>query len=431
MSRRKGTPKWVDVLLGIGYAAIVLAVLAGSALAYNRAFVPSVDVELTTGAIGNSLQEGSDVKLSGVPVGTVTEIRTAPDGAVLTLALKPETAARLPQDTKARLLPKTLFGERYVALQAADLSGAGLSAGDTIRQDTSREATELGEVLDELLPLLRSIQPAKLQATLNELATMLRGRGAELGDTMEKWGDYLARLEPQIPQLTEDLDKLAQVARGYNDAAPDLLNALETMTTTSATLVDRAGTLTDVYARVIGAADATTAWTDANEDTLITLSKESRRALEATAPYAPQFPCLLKGFADFVPVMDRALGAGTDEPGIHVRLTVVKSRGKYLPGKDAPTFASGGSPRCPYVTGNRSGARPASAGAPRTIGPPPTTLAQAVTETTGLGQQNSPAENQMIAELMAPTNGMAPRDYPEWSSLLLGPVLRGAEVTVR
>ena len=46
----------------------------------------------------------------------------------------------------------------------------------------------------------------------------------------------------------------------------------------------------------------------------------------------------------------------------------------------------------------------------------------------GLGIANSPAENEVIAELVAPTMGIAPSDFPKWGSLLLGPVLRGTSI---
>src|SRR3546814_1021520 len=60
---------------------------------------------------------------------------------------------------------------------------------------------------------------------------------------------------------------------------------------------------------------------------------------------------IFKAVRTFIPVMDRTLGKGSDEPGIHVRLNVVESRGKYLTGKDAPRYSTSGKTRCPYVTG--------------------------------------------------------------------------------
>jgi len=433
-ARRREVPRWVDALIGVGYLVAVTGFVAASVLTYDRFFVPSVDVQLTTDTLGSAMQKGSDVKLNGVPVGKVSQIESVADGAVLTLQIDPDTAKKLPTTTTARLLPKTLFGERYVALQLADGYGTGgLDNGDSIDQDRSAEAAEFDEVMDELLPLLQSIQPAKLQAALGELATMLRGNGAELGDTFAAWGDYLTKLQPQVPEMADDLAKLGEFADVYADAVPDLLAALDNFTTPARTAVKERATLAETYARVIGAADTARGWVSHNEDTIEILSAESRRALEAAAPYATEFPCLLKAVRDYIPEMDRNLGKDTDEPGIHVRLNITPSRGKYVPGTDKPVWSTNGKARCPYITGSSSSASAASADVETTemISAPPADLDMTALAAIGLGQVNSPAENQLIAELMSAADGTSTDDYPEWGSLLLGPALRGAKVTLQ
>jgi phospholipid/cholesterol/gamma-HCH transport system substrate-binding protein len=432
-------PRIVDALLGLGYLLLAAALLVVAGLAYQRAFVPSVDVTLEAGSVGNALKKGSDVKLHGVPVGEVTQVRSSAEGATLTLALDPDTAETLPEGTTARLLPKTLFGERFVALvRPAEAGTTGLTSGATLRQDTSDEAVELEEVLDELLPVLQSIQPEKLSATLGELAAMLRGRGGEIGETLDDWQAYLERLNPLVPQIADDLARLADVADTYDTAVPDLLDALDSMTTTTKTLVQERKGLADVYASVTSMSRSTDAWLGRNQGRIVVLADESRSALAAVEPYAVQFPCLLKATRQLVPVMDDVLGKGTSEPGLHVTLNVVKGQGRYL-ARDKPTVTRGGDPRCPYVTG-RTGTRPASAtagaarsGTPAAIPAPPNAQVDARTlaAATGLGEANSPAENQLIAELLAPTRAMAPSDYPDWGSLLVGPTLRGTEVSLR
>jgi phospholipid/cholesterol/gamma-HCH transport system substrate-binding protein len=426
-----------DLTLGLGYAALVLALAAGTWLAYNQVFVDRSDITLTTRTVGSALQKGSDVKLNGVPVGTVTGIEPRDGGATLTLALQPDVLDDLPKDTTARLLPKTLFGERYVALLVPGGDGLGtgdpLAAGDTIHQDSSAAAVEIEELFDELLPVLRAIQPDKLSATLGELALMLRGNGDDLGTALVSWGSYLARINPLTPQLADDLASLGRVAETYADAAPDLVDALDSMTTTSQTLVDQESQVEDLFASVVVAADETNRWLVANSGTVIALSRESRRALEAVAPYATQFPCLASSMRDFIPVMDKALGKGTDEPGVHVVLNVTPSRGKYILGRDDPVYATSGRPRCPYQDGSTRPARlRADADEPERMLPPPSErIRQVLSMNLGLGEANSPAENQLIAELMAPSAGLRPDDYPDWSSLLVGPLLRGAEVELR
>lgn len=467
----------LDATLGLGYVVVIVAFLAAVVLVYDKAFTHRTEITLTTSSMGNALAKGSDVKYHGVPVGTVTAIVPAGTGARLTLALDPSVAKKLPSSTTALLLPKTLFGERYVDLVAPTGAPAGgLSAGATIAQESSDEAVQLQDVFDHMLPMLQAFQPQKLAATLGELAAMLRGEGDAIGEDMASWAAYFHKINPEVPQMTSDFAALGRVANTYADAVPDLLNALDTMTTTSATLASQQTQLSQVFATVTSAGDTSTGWMNANSQTITVLSKQSRKALAAVAPYATEFPCLLKATADFVPAMDKTLGKGTKEPGMHVVLNVEPSRGKYVAGKDKPVHATGG-PRCPYQTGQTgttpaprtaaSGNHPAAdlAGTPtssptssptgtptssptgtpsRHVGattddrpptipaPPSDALEQQVTSAAnGLGQVNSPAENQMIAELVAPTVGLSPASYPDWSSLLIGPLLRGAEVTLK
>lgn len=435
MSAGIGLARVRDAALGLGYLGLVLAIVVGTWAAYNQVFTDRSDIKLTTGTLGNALQKGSDVKLNGVPVGTVSEIEPRDGGATLTLALKPDVLDELPADTTARLLPKTLFGERYVALVRQSEGGTTLEPGDTIHQDASAPAVELEELFDELLPVLKAIQPDKLSAMLGELAQMLRGRGTEMGDTVVAWGQYLHKLNPLTPQMADDIAALGRVAEVYADAAPDLVDALDNMTTTSQTLVDQRTQVSDLFASVITAADDTDGWMVANSGTIISLSRESRRALEAVSPYAVQFPCLFKALRDFIPVMDKTLGKGTKEPGMHVVLNVTPSRGRYVMGNDDPTFRTNGVPRCPYQNGSVKPVRARTGGAddgPERILPPPSErVQQTFADSAGLGEANSPAENQLIAEMMAPEAGVGPADYPAWGSLLVGPLLRGAEVEVR
>ncbi|SDE22501.1 MCE family protein [Nocardioides lianchengensis] len=446
--------KALDLLVGVLALAVLAGLLTVAYLAYDRALVPHRDVTLRTDVVGNALKVGSDVKFQGVPVGQVTEISATDAGADLELALDPETLDLVPDNVVARLLPKTMFGERYVALVVpADPSSTTLQAGDVIRQDASAEAAELQQVLDELLPVLRAVQPEKLSAMLGEFADMLDGQGERLGDAMVAWSRYVRKLEPHVPQMADDLASLARVADQWQVAAPDLVDALATMTTTASTLVDKQTELREVYASVISSSDTTRGWVADNHDTIVVLSEESKAALRATSPYASQFPCLFRAVAGMKDKMETTLGVGTDEPGMHAVLTVMPARSKYLAKDDQVRFTKGTpAPRCPYVTGkvgtkpprasDRSAdlvwpqtertTRTADTDDPEPIGPPPGNVAHSyLTALSGLGDANSPGENQLIAELVAPTQGLAPDDYPRWNSLLLGPGLRNTKVVLQ
>lgn len=455
MTRRRS--RLPDLLIGVGCLAGIAAIVLVTLASYNKVFVPSDTVILQAGKTGNALQKGSDVKFNGVPVGSVRKIEPVPGGARLTLGIDPSQIDRIPSNVQARLLPKTMFGERYVALvkpvNAASAS-THLDAGETIHEDTSKPAVELQQLFDNMLPLLRSIKPAKLASMMGSMAEALHDNGNDIGKAFTDWAHYLGKLNPHVATMADDLGRLADVARTYQDAAPDIISALDDFVTTGKTLVERNHQLEQLYANVISSADTTHGWVAGNEDTIEVLSDRSRKALTAIAPYASEFPCIFAAARKFIPRMDKILGKGTDEPGIHVQLSIVAARKKYLPGRDSPVFEHGKAPRCPYVTGE-TGTRPARVSTssttddrtttadgsdvepvetqPRQIAPPPNEQLRRriLSEGAGLGPANSPAENQMLGELLAPDANMSPEDYPQWASLMVGPLFRGKAVVIR
>ena len=194
----------------------------------------------------------------------------------------------------ARLLPKTLFGERYVALQLPETSAGPIKAGDVIPQDRSSAAIELQKVLDDVMPLLQAVQPEKLASTLTAVSTALEGRGKQLGQTLVQLSDYLGKLNPSLPDLKADITGLANVANTYDKAAPDLLQALSDLTTTSRTIVDQRAQLSDLYATVTAASVDLTSFLQVNKDNLIRLTTAVQPTLDVLAKYAPEYPCLLR-----------------------------------------------------------------------------------------------------------------------------------------
>ncbi|MFB7450956.1 MCE family protein [Streptomyces sp. NPDC056194] len=398
---------------------LVPVLLASLAVAvYDKSFTDSDPITVETGSVGNEMHLGAEVKLRGVVVGEVRAIDAVDGGARLTLAMRPGTLRHVPSDVRAQMLPTTLFGERFVALvPPADPSSRPLGPGDVIPEDRSSNAVELQQVLDNVLPLLTAVQPQKLSATLSAVSRALEGRGDKLGETLARLDAHLREFNPHLPALTRDLKELVKVSHLYADAAPDIVTALTDFTTTSGTLAEKEGELAGTFGATTRTAQDVTAFLRQNRNNIIRLSATSRPTLDLLAEYSPSFPCTLRTLAQFVPAMDKALGKGTNQPGLHVEVTTVPSRGAYVPGRDTPSYGSGGGPHCypvPYLGIPAAPATQASAAADQQLGP-----------------ANSPQENDLVNELLAPAAGKRPGDLPDWSSLLAGPAFRGAEVTLR
>ncbi|ONI53079.1 MULTISPECIES: MCE family protein [unclassified Streptomyces] len=408
---------------------LVPAVLVWVAVSvYDKDFTDDATVTVRTGPVGNEMHDNADVKLRGVVIGQVRSIATDGEGARLTLAIDPDQLDRIPADVTAQMLPTTLFGQRFVALVPPRTpSTRTLSAGAVIPQDRSSNAIELEEVLNNVLPLLTAVKPEKLSATLSAVSTALEGRGEKLGETLTTLDAHLKKFNPQLPTLNEDIKQLVKVSTLYADAAPDVLDALTDATTTSGTLAEQESQLAALHGTTTASARDVISFLRENKENLIRLSSSGRPTLELLARYADSFPCTLRTVAGFVPAMDKALGKGTNEPGLHVSVKSVPSQGKYVPGKDTPVYSATGGPRCyavPYV--GKGGAPTAdNRRATDVTAPPP------ATPDTALGLPNSPQESQLVNELVAPSLKVQPQTLPDWSSVLIGPAFRGAEVKLK
>jgi phospholipid/cholesterol/gamma-HCH transport system substrate-binding protein len=428
-------------LLGLVFLAVCALFFATTIAVYHKDFTPVAVVRLDTDQTGNQLGKGSDVKIRGVVVGEVSSVASKGDHASLELALNPGSLDQIPSNVTARLLPKTLFGERYVALQIpATPSPRHLAAGDVIPQDRSSAAIEVEKVLDDVMPLLQSVQPQKLSATLSAVSTALDGRGEQLGQTLVQVSDYLAGLDPSLPDIKADISAFADVTDTYAQAAPDFLQALSDLTTTSRTLVDKQQQLAQLYSSVSASSGDLASFLRVNQNNIIRLTTTSQSTLDLLAEYAPEYPCLLQQLADSVPRAYQAFGYGTDEMN-HVTIRFVADRGKYLPGVDTPQYLDKRGPRCypqvvppgrwpqyppdgPVADGSTHPPVPPGENTPL---PGDGTIGGGSASTAG-SVANSPAEGALIGVLASPALHTTPEAVPGWASLLVGPLYRGAEV---
>ena len=407
---------WRLRLYGVVFLAVLALLLSLSVAVYQQEFTPVVRISLEADSLGNQLDPRADVKLRGLLVGEVRSVHADGRKATLDIALKPEFVADIPSDVRARLLPKTLFGEKYVDLVAPERSSARpIRSGDVITQDRTRVGIELQQVMNDLLPLLRTVQPGKLNATLSAFATALEGRGDRIGDNLTRVEDYLHRLNPHLPSLTEDFARLADVAQVYGDAAPDLMEILRNTVTTSRTLVAERDRLASALTTTAGAAGTAQDFLHVNGDRLITLGQVSRPTLELFARYSPEYPCLFAGLVHEEQASEQAFQGGK----MHITLEVVRQQGAYRPGEE-PRYADRSGPNCRDL-------------------PHPSVPAPGVHLNDGSKQGSSPgplgvsatrAEQRAVGSLVSPVLGVPADEVPPVATLLFGPMARGTAVSV-
>jgi phospholipid/cholesterol/gamma-HCH transport system substrate-binding protein len=169
-------------------------------------------------------------------VDTIT--RGADGGVRVGIALRGKRIDQVPDDVVARILPATVFGTSYVDLVThGPASHRPLRPGAVIPADRTQGTLELQQALDDIDRLVKAVGPADLASAIGSVAQALDGRGAQLGATIDRANDYLARLNPKMPVVRADVHKLAAVLELAASVSPDLLAATADALTTARTVV--------------------------------------------------------------------------------------------------------------------------------------------------------------------------------------------------
>ncbi|TDD24527.1 MCE family protein [Kribbella turkmenica] len=434
-------------ILGVAFIGVLCFLLWLTYAFYAKVFTRTVDVELKTSHIGLQLNEHADVKLRGIIVGEVRGVSTDGDEATVQLALKPEQVAEISSAVSARILPKTLFGEKYVALvPPSGPQGRQIRAGDVISRDKTAVGIEIEKVLNDALPLLQAVDPADLNATLNALATALEGRGTEIAGTLTQLDAYLKKLNPNLPKLMASLTKLTQVSQLYGDATPDLVRALRNLTITGNTVVEKQVQLQKFFVDVQTLSGTTNTFLKENEDRAIRLGEVSRPVLDLLERYSPEYPCFLKVMTETAPILNDTFRNGR----LNINLELITNQPTPYEPNELPAYKDRRGPVCVGKNYSHPGAHPGPysqenpvpyiTGEDGVIGdhhkeqrfPLNLQLHRSMPgfdmDTQGVG---TPAEQKVIDSVVGPQMGVAPADVPDLTTLMVGPLLRGGQVNLK
>ena len=331
------------LVAGVIYLVAVALLLSLSIAIYTKKFDKVTMVTLEADRAGLQLAKYGDVRYDGVLVGQIRSIDQTGDKAIIKLALDPDSARSLPRNVDASIMPTTLFGRKFISLDPPAQPGPeGIRDGTVIPEDRVTTSVELGRVLERLFPLLRTVRPADLSATLGALATALNGRGEQLGATLEKLDGYLTTMNPHLPELQEDLKLLATVTTAYDVAAPDLVRALGNLTVTSRTITSRPDQLRALFTSVAGVSNTTARVLEDNEVAAVRATKDSKPILGLLEKYSPEYNCLLRGVAAYKPVLIKTFEGGRVKQ--FAEFPTTQRRGYDQ--RDRPQYDDTRGPRC-------------------------------------------------------------------------------------
>lgn len=285
-------------LFALALCALISMLFVLSGLAYEHVFDHSVSITLKADRAGLQMHENDRVKIDGADLGRVASVTLDGSGenVDISLALDPLLIRNVPANSTVTLEQLTAFGNKSVQFHAPNHpSRALLSAGEIIT--VAHVSTEVNNVFDQLMAVLKVLQPSKLNAVLGALANSLQGNGDTLGATITAANGYLGKLNRDLEPLRRDWRSAGGFAEVYAGATDSIADLARNSATVSATLGQEHDNLERLISELGTAGDELADFFGENADPLVRTLKALRPTTSLLHQYAPELTCLVDGSA--------------------------------------------------------------------------------------------------------------------------------------
>jgi phospholipid/cholesterol/gamma-HCH transport system substrate-binding protein len=195
------------VVLALVVAALVAFVLGGGDQKTLTADFPRAV----------SLYVGSDVRVLGVPVGTVDSV--TPSGTRVIVTMHYDAKVQVPANAKAVIISPSIVGDRFVQLTPAYSGGQVLADGASLQQNRTAVPLELDQIYSSLDDLTTALGPngANQKGALTDLldttAANFGGQGEKFHRTIENFGKLSGTLADNKDNLFGSVRELEGFVR--------------------------------------------------------------------------------------------------------------------------------------------------------------------------------------------------------------------------
>lgn len=160
------------------------------------------------------LENQSAVRLSGVPIGNVAEIKNDGGGVTVTLNIKPDL--KIPKDSKVIVASSGVMGEKFVNIMPGRDDGNYLQSGDYVYGEEESDMNTMFEgmnnVMGKVETLLGSVQNILGDVTFQTSVVEMSKNMGEATGNVNKFTASLARIaegnEGSVSQMTGQMNEI-------------------------------------------------------------------------------------------------------------------------------------------------------------------------------------------------------------------------------
>ena len=285
---------------GLVMVSVLLVIVALVFLQFRGKFEPKTELTLMSERAGLVMDPGSKVTYNGVVIGrvaNVTEVNVNNTSkAKLTLNVNPKYIHLIPQNVDAKIQATTVFGNKYVSFTSPkNPVKKRVSEGDVIQ--VSSVTTEFNTLFETLVSISEKVDPIKLNETLSAAAQALDGLGDRFGQSIIHGNEILDDVNPRLPQVRYDNQRLADLAEIYADASPDLWAFLRNAVITARTFNEQQANLDAALTASVGFGNTGAdvferggPYLTRGAEDLIPTSRSTRRVQPGAVVHPPRYP---------------------------------------------------------------------------------------------------------------------------------------------
>jgi phospholipid/cholesterol/gamma-HCH transport system substrate-binding protein len=303
------TPPYI--LAGLVLLLVFAVVVALVWTQFRGGFSDPERLTLLSSRSGLSMDPGSKVTYNGVEIGRVVGIDPVNTDGTPSAAIKLDVNRKfvplIPENVVAEIKASTVFGNKYIAFSTPpDPSKARVTKDTKIK--AQGVTTEFNTLFETVVSVTKQVDPVKLNQTLTATAQALDGLGNRFGQSIENGNAILADVNPLMPRIRQDNQRLADLAEVYSNAAPDLFDSLEHAVTTARTLNDQRGNLDQALMSSVGFGNTGGEVFERSGPYLVRGAADLVTTSALLDEYSPSLFCTIRNLHDAEPKIASSLG---------------------------------------------------------------------------------------------------------------------------
>jgi phospholipid/cholesterol/gamma-HCH transport system substrate-binding protein len=298
-------------LAGLVLLTIALVILGLVYTQFRGGFTAKTKLTMLSDRAGLVMDPGSKVTYNGVEIGRVSAVdateRNGTTMAELHLDVDPRYVDLIPANVKATIQATTVFGNKYVSFTSPEHPvKARITSADVIQ--SSGVTTEFNTLFETITSISEKVDPVKLNLTLSATAEALTGLGSKFGQSLVNGNAILDDVNPQMPQIRYDVQRLSDLSDVYTKAAPDLFDSLDKAVITARSLNRQKGDLDAALLAAVGFGNTAGDVLERGGPYLVRGAADLLPTSKTLNTYSPELFCMVRNYATAAPKVAEALG---------------------------------------------------------------------------------------------------------------------------